>query len=89
MLYEVITVEHVIGDLTQPDTIRQAMQGVDTVFHAAAMLGSPKQSSRMYTVTVEGTESVLEAALEAGVKRLIHTSSVLAMGIPDRSYNFV
>ncbi len=79
-----LDVEHVIGDLTQPETIRQAMQGVDTVFHAAAMLGSPKQSSRMYTVTVEGTESVLEAALEAGVNRLIHTSSVLAMGIPDR-----
>lgn len=80
-----LPVEHFIGDLTRPDSLQTAMQGVEVVFHAAAMLGTPKQFNRMYTVTVEGTQAILEEAQNAGVKRFIHTSSVAALGIPRKA----
>jgi dihydroflavonol-4-reductase len=77
-----LEVEHAIGDLTQPESIRAAMQDVDVVIHSAAMMGEGSQQGKMYTVTVEGTRNMLETALEFGVKRFIHTSSVAALGIP-------
>ncbi len=77
-----LPVEHVIGDLTDPESIRKAMQGVDVVFHTAAMLGSDQGAAKMYAVTVAGTRIMLEHAMAAGVKRFVHTSSVAALGIP-------
>jgi dihydroflavonol-4-reductase len=59
------------------------MQGVEVVFHAAALLGVPDQPGRAYSVTVEGTRAVLAAAREVGVRRLVHTSSVATLGVPQ------
>lgn len=81
-MLEGLPVEHVIGDLTQPQTLEPAMDGMEVVFHCAAQLGGSDQG-RMYTVTVEGTRHVLAAALNAGVRRLVHTSSAAALGLPD------
>jgi dihydroflavonol-4-reductase len=78
-----LAVEHAIGDLTQPETIQPAMQGVEVVFHTAAQLGGD-EPGRMYTVTVEGTRAILQAAREAGVRRVVHTSSVAALGVPEQ-----
>jgi dihydroflavonol-4-reductase len=80
-ILEDLPVEHVVGDLTKPDSLLAAMEGVEAVFHAAALLGGG-QPGRMYAVTVEGTRAVLAAAREAGVRRVVHTSSVAALGIP-------
>ena len=77
-----LPLEHAVGDLTRPETIRPAMQGIEVVFHTAAQLGGD-EPGRMYTVTVEGTRTVLQAALEAGVRRVVHTSSVAALGVPE------
>jgi dihydroflavonol-4-reductase len=82
-LLEGLEVEHAQGDLTQPDTLSAAMQDIEVVFHAAAWMGGHEQPGREYTVTVEGTRNLLQAALKAGVQRVIHTSSVAALGIPD------
>lgn len=80
-----LEVEPVIGDLTRPETLTEAMQGIEVVFHAAALLGGGRdQPGRYYAVTVEGTRAVLRAALDAGVRRLVHTSSVAALGVPPR-----
>lgn len=85
-LLEDLDVEHAVGDLLQPDTIQSAMEGIDVVFHAAAWMGGhdqgPTGSARQYIITVEGTRGLLQAAREAGVKRVIHTSSVAALGVP-------
>jgi dihydroflavonol-4-reductase len=78
-----LAVEHALGDLTQPDSVAAAMQGMEVVFHVAALLGGDESPGRMYAVTVEGTRAVLNAALRAGVRRLVHTSSVAALGVPD------
>ncbi|HSV86266.1 MAG TPA: NAD-dependent epimerase/dehydratase family protein [Levilinea sp.] len=82
---ENLPVEHVLGDLTQPESIRAAMQDIEIVFHAAAMSGGRDDPGRMYAVTVEGTRAVLQAARAAGVHRLVYTSSVAALGVPDQA----
>ena len=79
-----LDVEHATGDITRPETLRAAMQGVERVFHTAAQLGSPVVPAQMYAVTVVGTRNVLEAARQAGVRRVVHTSTVAALGVPDR-----
>jgi dihydroflavonol-4-reductase len=80
-----IHVEHAIGDITSPETLVEAMQGIEVVFHAAAMLGARSNRRGMYAVTVDGTHNVLEAARAAGVRRVVHTSSVAALGVPLES----
>lgn len=84
-LLDDLPVEHAIGDLTQPQTLVDAMRGIQVVFHTAAMLGGLENPSRMYAVTVEGTRGVLQAALQAGVQRFVHTSSVAALGVPEQA----
>jgi dihydroflavonol-4-reductase len=77
-----LPVEHVVGDLTQPASLASAMQGIDVVFHTAAMLGIKSNASQHTATTILGTRSVMETALRAGVQRVIHTSSVAALGVP-------
>ncbi len=79
-----LEVEPVIGDLTQPETIAAAMQGVDVVFHTASKVDYWRGLNGMYPVTVGGTENVLQAAIENKVQRVVYTSSVAALGIPNQ-----
>ena len=82
-LLEDLEVEHALGDLTQPETLEAAVDGVEAVFHAAAWMGGADQGGRQYAVTVEGTRALIQAARRAGVRRVVHTSSVAALGIPE------
>ena len=81
-LLEGLPVEHAVGDLTRPETLPPAVEGVQVVFHAAALMGGSDQPGRAYAVTVEGTRALLAAARAAGVERVIHTSTVAALGQP-------
>jgi NADH dehydrogenase len=64
----------VIGDVTDPASLRAALAGCDTVIHLVAIRqGRPEQFQR---VMVEGTRSLLAAAKEAGVKRFVHMSAL-------------
>ncbi|MBN1536342.1 MAG: NAD-dependent epimerase/dehydratase family protein [Anaerolineales bacterium] len=85
-LLEGLPVEHAVGDLTDAASLESAMQGVDVVFHAAAQLGSHKNPDQIYNITVQGTRHVLEAAFHAKVKRIVHTSSVAALGVPPQKH---
>jgi len=67
-----------LGDIRDPDSLRRCMEGVDVVFHLAALIGIPYsyQAPLSYIRTnVEGTFNVLQQALEADVKRVVHTST--------------
>ncbi len=77
-----LPVEHAIGDLTQPASLDSAIQGVDVVFHTAALLGNTNQPAEHYAITVQGTRVVMDSALKHGVQRLVHTSSIAALGVP-------
>lgn len=79
---EGLSVEPVIGDLTDPASLGDALTGVETLYHCAAdyRLYAP-DPSQIYAANVEGTDNILAAAAEAGVKRIVYTSSVGALGL--------
>lgn len=66
------------GDVQDPESVRDAVRGADVVVHLAfAIVGGGDAS---YAINVEGSRSVFEAAIEAGVERLCYASSVAAYG---------
>jgi dihydroflavonol-4-reductase len=80
-----LPVEYVTGDILEPDTLPTAMQGCDAIFHVAAMSQYWRSDREtLYRVNVDGTRHVMQAALAAGVRRVVHTSSVAALGVPPR-----
>ena len=87
LLLENLDVEHWIGDITQPDSLAAPLKDVEVVFHTAAKLGIPRDPDLMYAVTVVGTRNVLNAARAAGVRRVVHTSTVAALGVPEKPHN--
>ncbi|HWX48541.1 MAG TPA: hopanoid-associated sugar epimerase [Roseomonas sp.] len=74
--------EVVRGDLTEPDSLRAALRGMRCLLHVAAdyRLWAPDPSVLM-RVNVEGTRALMRAALEAGVERIVHTSSVATLKV--------
>jgi nucleoside-diphosphate-sugar epimerase len=65
----------IAGDIADAAAVRDAVVGCDLVFHVAARPGIWGPYSEYHRVNVVGTENVLAACREAGVRRLIHTSS--------------
>lgn len=75
--------ESAIGDVTDAESLRAACDGVDVVFHVAAVADYWRaDKTRMFQVNAVGTANVLKAAREAGVQRVIFTSSAAAVGFP-------
>jgi dihydroflavonol-4-reductase len=74
-------VEWVTGDILDVVSLEEAMEGVDQVIHAAAVVSFLKADRKnMYQVNVEGTANVVNIAIEKNVKRLVYISSVAALG---------
>ena len=80
-----IPVEIATGSLSDPATLPPAVVGVEALFHVAAdyRLWVPDEAA-MYRTNVDGTVALMEAALAAGVKRVVHTSSVATLGLLPR-----
>lgn len=71
-------IEVVLGDIRDADCVTKALAGADTVFHLAALIGIPYSydAPLSYVRTnVEGTLNVLQAALGADVRVVVHTST--------------
>jgi nucleoside-diphosphate-sugar epimerase len=67
----------IVGDVRSPDALRAACRGVDAVLHAAAAIDyghAPEQL--LYDVNVRGTQNVIAAAREHGVRALVYTSTM-------------
>ncbi|MCI0653969.1 MAG: SDR family oxidoreductase [Methylococcaceae bacterium] len=76
--------EYRVGDILDPDFVGRAVENCDIVFHLAALVAYWKaHRSDVYKINVEGTRIVMEACLRQGVPRVVHTSSVSAIGIPE------
>jgi dihydroflavonol-4-reductase len=74
-------VEWVDGDVLDVVALQDAMEGVSAVIHSAATVSfNKKDRKQMYQVNVEGTANVVNIALEMNVPRLVHISSVAALG---------
>jgi nucleoside-diphosphate-sugar epimerase len=77
-------VEVIQGDVTRAETLQGAGEGVDCVLHLATLghMSNFTVTEEMFeAVNVEGTRNVMQEALRAGVARVVHCSSVAAMGI--------
>ena len=70
----------VAGDLTQPAQWCDQLQGVDLVIHTAAVVSNTATMDQAWRVNVRGTADLLNACVDAGVKRFLQLSSVAAHG---------
>ena len=78
-------VEWVEGDVLDPFSLQQAMQGIDYVYHCAALVSfNPRQLREMLAVNVEGTSNVVDACLQNGIKKLCHVSSIASLGQAEK-----
>lgn len=83
LMLDGLTVEHVFGDILQPEAMAQAVAGCEWVFHVAALASYWRsQRDQVYAVNVRGAQVVMDACLRAGVRRVVLTSSVAAIGVP-------
>ena len=78
-----LRVESVNGDLRDPASLLRAVEGCHLVFHVAADYRLwAKNPNELYDSNVNGTRNLLGAASEAGVERVVYTSTVGCIGIP-------
>ena len=80
-----VAVKQFSGDLLDTDSLRRAVLGCETVYHCAAAYSFwAKRPRDIYDTNVAGTQNLLNAARRAGVRRVVFTSSVSTIGLPDR-----
>jgi len=74
-------VEVFVGDLCEADSVRAAADGMEVVFHAAGLVAySPRLRPQLEAVNVEGTRNVIDACVDAGVQRIVYSSTIGALG---------
>lgn len=86
---EGLEIERAFGDLRDRKSIREALDGVEKLYHTAAFV-SIRNGDRqeLFDVNILGTRNLMQEARRAGVKRVVHTSSFGAVGInPDGASN--
>lgn len=76
----VLGAELVQGDVTDDESLRRAVDGVDRVFHTAGLVGEWLDRDEAQRVNVEGTRRVFSHAADAGAKRGVHFSSLSVLG---------
>lgn len=80
---DALAVEKAPGDVTDAASLKAAMAGIDTVYHAAAQVGDWGPWERFVAVTIGGTTNMLDAARQARVRRFLHISSISTYGHPN------
>jgi len=75
--------DHVMGDITDADSVKKALSGCDAVVHAAAMVSTdPKQAEKTMATNLEGAHNVLGQAADLGLDSIVHVSSIAALFRP-------
>jgi nucleoside-diphosphate-sugar epimerase len=73
-------VEFTEGDITDRASLDRACEGVDCVVHSAAKVGDWGDWDEFERITIGGTQNVIDASIAAGVRRLVHISSISVYG---------
>ena len=74
-------VEWIKGDILDVVALEEAMNGVEQVYQCAAIVSfNPKKRKALHLTNIEGTANVVNACLDAGIKKLLFVSSVAALG---------
>ena len=80
-----VEIERVEGNILDRDSLAKAMEGIDVVFHMAALVSiTEEKSTLLQEVNVEGTRNVIDMAQKMGVPKLIYTSSIHALERPPK-----
>lgn len=76
-------VEFVEGNLLDADSLQNVVKGVDKMYHLAALFAVwTKDPDLHFKINVDGTRSLMKAAMRAGVEKVVYTSSIAALGCP-------
>lgn len=68
-------------DILDVSGLETAMEGIEEVYHCAAIVTfNPRRKRELFKINVEGTANIVNAALDAGVRKMVHVSSVAALG---------
>lgn len=79
-----LSYEVIHGDLLDPASLRRALVGVQQVYHAAGWISFRRRDAeKVRQVNREGTVNLFEAALVAGVQRVVYTASIFALGYAE------
>jgi dihydroflavonol-4-reductase len=80
-----LKVEKVAGDLRDPESLKSALSGCAQLYHVAAHYALwARDPSVFYDINVTGTKRLLETAQQLGVQRIVYTSTIGAIGLPER-----
>jgi nucleoside-diphosphate-sugar epimerase len=73
--------QHFHGSILDIPNLEKAMEGVEKIYHCAALVSfDPVDDEKLFKINVEGTANVVNVALAAGVRKILHVSSVAALG---------
>jgi nucleoside-diphosphate-sugar epimerase len=79
-------IEWVQGDITDVPSLEEAFKGIDVVYHCAANVSfEPKDEDILRKVNIDGTANMVNCALDFGVKKFCHVSSIAALGTPKNN----
>jgi dihydroflavonol-4-reductase len=75
-------VQWVGGDLLDPVSIRYALEGCQTIYHCAGYIGThPSEAKMVRAINYDGTANLFEVARQAGIRRVVYTGSIFALGV--------
>jgi nucleoside-diphosphate-sugar epimerase len=78
-----IGVELRYGELNDPDSLKEALKGIDRIYHSAALADEWISPEVAHKINVEGTRNLLEAARQQNVGRVVYVSSLAVLGMHD------
>lgn len=79
--FEHALIEWIRADILDIVTLEEAMQGIEQVYHCAAIVSfNPRERKALHKTNIEGTANIVNACLNTGVKKLLFVSSVAALG---------
>ncbi|MBA3286789.1 MAG: NAD-dependent epimerase/dehydratase family protein [Acidimicrobiia bacterium] len=79
------TARIVQGDIRDAAAVRAAVDGIDVVYHNVAQVPLVRDPDLLRSVNVDGTRLLLDACVDAGVAKVVHTSSSAVFGVPDEN----
>ena len=83
-------IEWIEGDILDIFSLEDAMEGVEEVYHCAALVSFlPQDKKRLIRINTEGTANVVNAALEKKIRKLCHVSSIAALGRPEHQSDLI
>ncbi|BAX80248.1 NAD-dependent epimerase/dehydratase family protein [Labilibaculum antarcticum] len=84
------SIEWIDGDMMDPFSLEDALKDIEDVYHCAALVSFQKENRKnMQDINVEGTRNLINACLEANIRKFCMISSVAALGSPEEGENSV